>query len=158
MSREDRLPRYEMALTSLVALVLAIVPLPFPLDVLRPDFLVLVVLYWAIRAPRAGGLMLAFLAGLSIDVVQGMVLGQHAFALVLIAAWATQVRLRVRVFSLIQQSLTVFAFLVGYQFVLFWIDGATGNPVTSFGRWLAPVTGALLWPVLAGLLDRLDRR
>ena len=158
MSRDDRLPRYEMALTSLVALVLAIVPLPFPLDVLRPDFLVLVVLYWSIRAPRAGGLMLAFLAGLSIDVVQGMVLGQHAFALVLIAAWATQVRLRVRVFSLIQQSLTVFAFLVGYQFVLFWIDGATGNPVTSFGRWLAPVTGALLWPVLTGLLDRLDRR
>jgi rod shape-determining protein MreD len=158
MSRDDRLPRAAMALTALVALVLAIVPLPFPLDVLRPDVLVLVVLYWSVRAPRAGGLMLAFLAGLSIDVVQGMVLGQHAFALVLIAAWATQVRLRLRVFSLLQQSLTVFAFLVGYQFVLFWIDGATGNPVTSFGRWLAPVTGALLWPVLPGLLDRLERR
>jgi rod shape-determining protein MreD len=158
MNRDDRLPRSAMALTSLVALVLAIVPLPFPLDVLRPDFLVIVVLYWSIRAPRAGGLMLAFLAGLSIDVVQGMVLGQHAFALVLIAAWTMQVRLRVRVFSVLQQSLTIFAFLVGYQFVLFWIDGATGNPVTSFGRWLAPPIGALLWPLLSGLLNRLNER
>jgi rod shape-determining protein MreD len=147
-----------MALSALLALTLSVVPLPFALDVLRPDFLVLVVLYWSIQAPRAGGLALAFFAGLAIDVLQGIVLGQHAFALTLMAAWATQMRLRVRVFSVLQQSLTIFAFLTGYQFILFWIDGATGNPVTSFSRWLAPVIGALIWPLLAGLLNRLHER
>jgi rod shape-determining protein MreD len=158
MTRDNRLPRMSMALSALVALTLAVVPLPFPLDVLRPDFLVLVVLYWSIQAPRAGGLALAFIAGLALDVLQGIVLGQHAFALTLMAAWATQLRLRVRVFSVLQQSLTIFAFLSGYQFILFWIDGATGNPVTSFGRWLAPVTGALIWPLLAGVLNRQHER
>lgn len=158
MSRDNAHPRTSMVLSSLAALVLAIVPLPFPLDALRPDFLVLVVFYWSIQSPRAGGLSLAFFAGLALDVVQGIVLGQHAFALTLMAAWATQVRLRVRVFSVLQQSLTIFAFLTGYQFVLFWIDGATGNAVTSFGRWLAPVIGALVWPLLAGLLNRLRER
>jgi cell shape-determining protein MreD len=48
--------------------------------------------------------------------------------------------------------------LTGYQFVLFWVDGATGNPVTTFGRWLAPVIGAILWPLLAGILSRLHER
>jgi rod shape-determining protein MreD len=158
MTRDNRLPRVSMALSALAALTLGIVPLPFPLNALRPDFLVLVVLYWSIQAPRAGGLALAFFAGLAIDVLQGIVLGQHAFALTLMAAWAIQVRLRVRVFSILQQSLTIFAFLIGYQFILFWIDGATGNPVTSFGRWLAPVIGALLWPLLVSVLDRVHER
>jgi len=31
------------------------------------------------------------------------------------------------------------------------VERATGNPVTAFGRGLAPVIGALLWPVLAGM-------
>jgi rod shape-determining protein MreD len=158
MTREDQRPRIPMAISALVALMLAIIPLPFPLDVLRPDFLVLVVFYWCIVAPRVGGLGLAFVAGLALDVLHGIVLGQHAFALTLMAAWATQVRLRVRVFSMLQQSLTIFAFLAGYQFILFWIDGATGNPVTSLSRWFAPVIGALIWPVLAGFLNRLNER
>lgn len=158
MMRDERIRRLPMALSALVALALTVVPLPSALDVLRPDFLVLVVFYWSIESPRAGGLGLAFFAGLALDVINGVVLGQHALALTLMAAWATHLRLRLRVFSVLSQSLTIFALLTGYQFILFWVDGATGNPVTSFSRWLAPVIGALLWPLLAGTLARLHER
>ncbi len=158
MMREQRIRRLPMALSALVALALTVLPLPSALDVLRPDFLVLVVFYWSIESPRAGGLALAFFAGLALDVLNGVVLGQHALALTLMAAWATHLRLRLRVFSVLSQSLTIFALLTGYQFILFWVDGATGNPVTSFSRWLAPVIGALLWPLLAGTLARLHER
>ena len=147
-----------MLLSCIVALALAILPLPDTIDAFRPDFLVLVVFYWSIASPRAGGLTLAFVAGLTLDVVQGVVLGQHALALTLMAAWATHLRLRLRVFSVLSQSLTIFALLTGYQFILFWVDGATGNPVTSFSRWLAPVIGALIWPLLAEVLSRLHQR
>ena len=158
MMRENRIRRLPMALSSLVALALGVLPLPQALEAFRPDFLVLVVLYWSIELPRAGGLTLAFVAGLALDVIQGVVLGQHALALTLIAAWATHLRLRLRVFSILSQSLTIFALLTAYQFVLFWVDGATGNPVTNFGRWLAPVIGALLWPLIIGILRRLHDR
>jgi rod shape-determining protein MreD len=158
MMRDNRLRRLPMILSSLVALALAILPLPAPLDPFRPDFLVLVVFYWSIQSPRAGGLALAFFAGLALDVIKGIVLGQHALALTLMAAWTTYLRLRVRVFSVLQQSLTIFALLTGYQFILFWVDGATGNPVTSFSRWLAPVVGALIWPLVTGTLSRLHER
>ena len=156
--RDEKVRRLPMALSALVALALAIVPLPSALDAFRPDFLVLVVFYWSIESPRAGGLALAFFSGLALDVIRGVVLGQHALALTLMAAWATHLRLRLRVFSVLSQSLTIFALLTGYQFVLFWVDGATGNPVTTFSRWLAPVIGALLWPLLAGTLGRANDR
>jgi rod shape-determining protein MreD len=158
MMRDNRIRRLPMALSALVALALAILPLPAPIDAFRPDFLVLVILYWSIEQPRAGGLTLAFTAGLALDVIQGVVLGQHALALTLMAAWATHLRLRLRVFSVMSQTLTIFALLTGYQFILFWVDGATGNPVTSFSRWLAPVIGALIWPLLAYTLSRSHER
>ena len=47
-----------MALSALVALALAVLPLPTVLEAFRPDFLVLVVFYWCIESPRAGGLTL----------------------------------------------------------------------------------------------------
>lgn len=158
MMRDDPVRRLPMALSALVALALSVLPLPATVDAFRPDFLVLVVFYWSIESPRAGGLTLAFIAGLSLDVIRGVVLGEHALALTLMAAWATNLRLRLRVFSMLSQSLTIFALLAGYQFVLFWIDGATGNAVTAFGRWLAPVVGGLIWPLLAGTLNRLNDR
>jgi rod shape-determining protein MreD len=158
MMRDHRIRRLPMALSSLVALALAVLPLPSILEAFRPDFLVLVVLYWSIESPRAGGMTLAFMAGLALDVIHGVVLGQHALALTLMAGWATHLRLRLRVFSMLSQCLTIFAFLTGYQFVLFWVDGATGNPVTTFGRWIAPVIGAMLWPLIVGLLSRLHER
>jgi rod shape-determining protein MreD len=147
-----------MALSALVALAFAVIPLPPILDMLRPDFLVLVVFYWSIESPRAGGLSLAFFSGIALDVIKGVVLGQHALALTLMAAWTIHLRLRLRVFSVLSQCLTIFALLTGYQFILFWVDGATGNPVTNFGRWLAPVTGALLWPAVSSTLARLHER
>src|SRR3981189_2354909 len=158
MMRDTRIRRLPMALSSLVALALAVLPLPSILEAFRAVVWVLVVLYWSIESPRAGGLTLAFVAGLALDVIHGVVLGQHALALTLMAAWATHLRLRLRVFSILSQCLTIFALVTGYQFVLFWVDGATGNPVTTFGRWLAPVIGALLWPPLGGLLSRLPER
>jgi rod shape-determining protein MreD len=158
MMRETRIRRIPMVLSALVALGLAILPLPKVLEPVRPDFLVLVVLYWSIEQPRAGGLTLAFFGGLALDVVNGVVLGQHALALTLIAAWATNLRLRIRVFSILSQTLTIFALLTGYQFILFWIDGATGNPVTTFSRWLAPVIGALIWPIMVGVMSKLHER
>jgi rod shape-determining protein MreD len=158
MMRDSRTRRVPMMLSALVALALAILPLPGAVDAFRPDFLVLVVFYWSIESPRAGGLALAFIAGLALDVIQGVVLGQHALALTLMAAWATHLRLRVRVFSVLSQCLTIFALLTGYQFILFWVDGATGNPVTNFSRWLAPVIGALIWPLMVGTLSRLHER
>jgi rod shape-determining protein MreD len=154
----DALNRIPMIVSVVIGLILSVLPLPHWLSILRPDFLVIVVLYWAIMVPRAGGLTLAFLAGLALDAAKGIVLGQHALALSLATYLAIKLHLRIRVFPIWHQALTVLMLLAVYQFVLFWIDGATGNRVTDFARWLPVFTGAALWPVFAGLLGNAYQR
>jgi len=145
--------RARLVLSVLVALILTVLPLPPWLDVVRPAFLVLTVLYWSVNAPRAGGLALGFFAGLLLDVFQGPVLGEHALALSLITYIAVREHQRIRSKPAIQQALIVFAALILYEVVLFMIDGWTGHPVTSPLRWVHTVTGALIWPAAAAMLS-----
>jgi rod shape-determining protein MreD len=140
-------------LSVLVALILTVLPLPPWADVVRPAFLVLTVIYWSVNAPRAGGLAIGFFAGLLLDVFQGPVLGEHALALSLITYIAVREHQRIRSKPTIQQALIVFAALILYEVVLFMIDGWTGNPVTSPLRWVHTVTGALIWPAAAAILN-----
>ena len=144
--------RGRMLLTAFVALTLTVLPLPPWLDVLRPAFLVLTVLYWSVNAPRTGGIALGFFAGLMLDVFQGPVLGEHALALSLITYIAVREHQRIRSKPAIQQALFVFVALVFYEVVLFMIDGWTGHPVTSPLRWVHALTGALIWPPAAAIL------
>jgi rod shape-determining protein MreD len=145
--------RARLMLSVLVALILTVLPLPPWADVVRPAFLVLTVIYWSVNAPRAGGLFIGFFAGLLLDVFQGPVLGEHALALSLITYIAVREHQRIRSKPAVQQALIVFAALVLYEAVLFMIDGWTGNPVTSPLRWVHTVTGALIWPPAAAILN-----
>jgi rod shape-determining protein MreD len=144
--------RIRLLLSALVALVLTVLPLPPWADMVRPQFLVLTVLYWSVNAPRTGGIGFGFFAGLTLDVFQGPVLGEHALALALIAYIGVREHQRIRSKPAFQQALIVFAALVVYEVVLFAIDGWTGHPVTSPLRWIHTVTGALIWPPAAAIL------
>lgn len=144
--------RTRLLLSALVALALTALPLPPWLDLARPAFLVLTVLYWSINAPRSGGVAFGFFAGLMLDVFQGPVLGEHALALSLITYVTVREHQRIRSKPAFQQSLIVLAALIIYEAVLFAIDGWTGHPVTSPLRWVHTATGALIWPFAAAIL------
>jgi rod shape-determining protein MreD len=44
------------------------------------------------------------------------------------------------------------------EFLLFWIDGVSGHPVTDWRRWLAVPAGAACWPLITGLYARVAPR
>ena len=150
----DRHPRLTILTTSIIGLVLTVAPLPTWLATVRPAFLVLTVLYWSIMIPRAGGLMLAFLGGLAIDVFQGSLLGEHALALAFVSYLGIRLNLLVRAKPLFEQSLFVFAALMVYEFLLWVIDGWSGHPLTTPARWVHTLTGGLIWPLVVGILGR----
>ena len=150
----NREPRVWMIFSGFIALFLSVLPLPGWLDVVRPSFLVLAVLYFSISAPRAGGLALGFLAGVALDVFQGAVLGQHALALTLVTYIMVREHQKIRSKPAFQQSLIVFFALLAYEFVVFAIDGWTGHPITTPLRWVHTFTGALIWPIAIALLER----
>lgn len=153
-----REPRWAVTFTLLLALVATVVPLPDWLDKVRPSFLALVVVYWSIFAPHAGGIFAAWLAGLALDVFNGEVLGQHALALALVAYVTMTLHQRLRNQTLVQQSLFVFAVLTANEFVVWVIEGWTGHAAATPWRWIQPMIAAMLWPFIAMLLGRTHTR
>ena len=158
MNSDSRISRWRVTFTVIVALIVAVLPLPQPLDAARPDLLLLLVIYWALSAPRIAGLLFAWLCGLAIDVLKGIILGQHALAFLVVAYLTHKFQLRMRIFPISQQTATVFMLLAVYQFIVFWLDGIIGQPVTTWMRWLPVISGAVLWPILIAVLDTWNRR
>lgn len=154
---EARSSALRITLTVIVALILAIVPLPDALRPARPHLLLLLVIYWSLSSPRLAGLMFAWLCGLAIDVIKGPIFGQHALAFAFVAYLTLKNQLRLRIFPIYQQTLWVLGLLAVYEFLVFWIDGIIGSPVTTWLRWLPVLTSAILWPVVVGMLDTWNR-
>ena len=155
---EARSSGVRVTMSVLIALIFAILPLPTAIEPAKPHLLLLFVIYWALSAPRVAGLMFAWFCGLAIDLLKGPLLGQHAAAFLLIAFLTHKFQLRMRIFPIYHQTLTVFMLLALYEFVLFWIDGIIGQAVTTWWRWMPVLTSTLLWPVLVAMLDTLNRR
>ena len=109
MNLARREPRWAVFFTVLIALVLQVVPLPDWLSAVRPSFIGLVIIYWSIFAPHAGGIFAPWLAGLALDVFKGDVLAQNALAMALVAYISMSLHQRLRNQTLVQQSLFVFA-------------------------------------------------
>jgi rod shape-determining protein MreD len=158
MNLARREPRWAVTFTLLIALIAQVVPLPQWLEVVRPSFIALVIIYWAVYAPHAGGIFAPWLAGIAFDVFKGDVLGQHALAVSLVAYIAMSLHQRLRNQTLVQQSLFVFAMLTLNEFIVWGIEGWTHHAVATPWRWIQPMVGAMLWPFVAMLLGRTHTR
>jgi rod shape-determining protein MreD len=141
------------ALSLVLTVALALVPLARAISAFRPDWVAVVLLYWSLTAPRRFSLLTAFWMGIVLDTLSGSLLGQHALALLVIVYLAERFHLRIRVFPLSQLGLTVFALLGLYEFILFWIDGVAGRTVPLMERWAPPLTGTLVWLALLAVFD-----
>lgn len=152
-----RLSMLRIVTTSVLALILTIVPLPGIVDPARPDWLLLLVIYWCLTAPSMAGLAYAWFCGLLIDGLVGQLLGQHALAFGLVGLITHRLQLRMRIFPVWQQAFTVLLLLTVYHFLIFWIDGIVGQAASSWLRWLPVLVGTALWPVLVAIMDTLNR-
>ena len=151
-------PRWAVTFTVLLALIAQVIPLPEWLSVVRPAFVALVIIYWSIYAPHAGGIFAPWLAGLALDVFTSEVLAQNALAIALIAYITMSLHQRLRNQTLVQQSLFVFVMLALNEVVVWGIEGWSGHSVSSAWRWIQPMIGAMLWPFVALLVGRTHTR
>ena len=143
---------------TVLALAATVVPLPEMLEPFRPNFVALTVLWFCLLSPRLLGLSYAWIAGLALDGFAGVLLGQHALTLTVIAYVACKLRLQIRAFPLLQQSAVILALLWLNEFLLFWIDGVAGHAITDWRRWISVPVSAAFWPLIAGLYARYASR
>jgi rod shape-determining protein MreD len=145
-------------LSLLAALLLTIVPIPTEIEVYRPQWLALFVIYWTIALPQRVSVGHGFLFGLLLDVLTGNTMGENALSLSLISFIAYQTHSRLRVFPYFQQALSVVALLFIQKIVSFLVLGMTLGVTTETNYWISPFIGTLLWPSIFFLLRKTRRR
>jgi len=142
-------------LSFIFAAILELNLLPDTLAFLRPEWLVLTLIYWLLRHPEKIGIVTGVVIGLVMDVLSGSYLGIHILSLSLICYLVLTMHKRLKMFPLIQQSVVVF-FLVGIQLmVVYTIRSILG--VSDIGLtylWQA-LSSAVFWPMIVILCDRL---
>ena len=150
---------YWLIVTSfLVAYVLAVLPMPLWLMWARPEWVALILSYWAIALPHRVGILTALALGVMLDALEGAVLGQNAFSLLVVALLCQTLYQRLRVFSVLQQAGTVFVLIGINQLVCQWVQNLEGVGGPSLLFLLPAVSSALLWPVVLHVLRRLRRQ
>tara|TARA_R110002096_G_scaffold101547_2_gene224541 strand:- start:14399 stop:14890 length:492 start_codon:yes stop_codon:yes gene_type:complete len=158
MSRDRDSRRLPIIISLLVGLLLTMMPLPESVGAFRPDWLALLIIFWAMQLPRTWSVGSAWIIGIILDVSQGTLLGQHALALCVVAFVTVRFHLLMRVFPLPQLTATVFAILGLYQFLLFWVNGVAGVGAPAVTYWGPVIAGTALWPLIMMLLSGLRYR
>ncbi|MDG4551894.1 MAG: rod shape-determining protein MreD [Candidatus Contendobacter sp.] len=119
---------------------------------LWPDWVAMVLIYWCLALPYRIGIGTGWVVGLLVDVGRGALLGQHALAFATLAYLTVQTHRRIRVLPPWRQAISVLAFLLLKQFLVFWISGVIGYPPRD-GWYLAPAVGGMIgWPLLFVIL------
>lgn len=135
-----------------VAFVLTVVPLPDAMMHWRPAWVALTVIYWVVAQPHRFGVVSAWVTGLLLDVLVNNTLGQNALALAVIAYTTYVLHMRIRVFPLWQQCLSVLVLVGIYMLVNLMIMRAVYTGATTAMYWVPALVSAFMWPwVVLGL-------
>jgi rod shape-determining protein MreD len=146
-----------IAASFVVAYVLAVMPATRALAWFRPEWLSIVLIYWAIALPHRVGLVTALVTGLGMDVLEGAAIGQNMLALSAVVLLSRLLYQRLRLFSMAQQALTVFVLVGVHQLICQWVQTIEGAGVTGLLFMLPALSSALLWPLALLLLRRVRR-
>ena len=144
-------------LSFLAAFILSMIPLPQILQAVRPEFVLIVLIYWNIALPNRIGVGIGWIAGLVFDVSSDALLGQHALTFALIAYLAIKLHQRIRVFPVWQQALTIFVLIMFQGTINLWIMGMLGDAPSISVFMLPAISTALFWPVGYFLMRQLRR-
>lgn len=112
---------------------------------LRPEFLLLTVLYWTLRAPHLCNIGTAWFAGILMDLISGGLFGQFALAYTLTSYIAVTYQRRLALFDIWQQAGYVFLLLLLAQLTTLIMKVFAGGELFGWQYFLPSITGILLW-------------
>ncbi|MBN7771189.1 rod shape-determining protein MreD [Marinobacter daepoensis] len=144
--------------TVVLSLVLSISLFPVDWFEFRPEWLGLIVFYWTFRAPAQFGILMAWCLGLLLDILESTPLGVNAMGMALIAFLVLTIHQRLRMYPLPQQCLMVFLLLGINQMLVHFVKQVLGAEGAGFSYLWPAATSALAWPLVSGVLDRINRK
>jgi rod shape-determining protein MreD len=145
-------PARIVIMSLLLGLALNLLPWEGWLRAVRPDWLLLTLLFWNVHLPLRVGLLPAFGLGLLMDMADGTLFGMHALGYGLASYAALVLHRRVRNFGSWRQAVHVLPMLVLADVSVLVTGMVAGSHVVDFRQLLSGLTGFLFWPLLSALL------
>lgn len=149
--------RLSVYLTLLFALLCQLFPWVGQGIIFRPAFMLVMLLYWLLRAPNLCNIGTAWLAGLLVDLATGSLLGQHALSFTITAYVAVSYQRRLVLFNGWQLAGYVFVLLVIERMVILLLKLFAGNENPGLQHFLPIFAGLLLWQLMILLFGGLTR-
>lgn len=118
---------------------------------LRPDFMLLTLIFWLLRAPNSCNVGTAWFVGLCVDLATGGIFGQYALAYSITAFFAVVYQRRLVLFNATQQLVYVFVLLLVSQIVLLILKTFAGTESLGWSYFLPSITGVLTWQLAVSL-------
>lgn len=146
-----------MATSLLPAYVLTALPLPAWLQAARPEWVALVMIYWAVALPQSLPAWFVFVAGVLLDAIQAGALGQNALSLLCVTVIVQLLYQRLRLFTQLQQVAVVFCLLSLHLLIGQWLRNLLIDAPPSDSLLLAALSSAVLWPLMFFSLRALRR-
>lgn len=133
-----------IVMSVMLAMILMLIPLSESWRFLRPEWVLLTLMYWAMALPRRVGVGYAWLVGLFMDVLLGGTLGVLAFAYALVIYLILHFHLQLRQFPLWQQALSLMSLILLVHIVTVVMT----TKVTGWHAWLPAIVSTVLWPII----------
>ncbi|MCG9695492.1 rod shape-determining protein MreD [Shewanella sp. Isolate11] len=149
--------RWVVWLSFLVAMLLQIMPLPSLVEDWRPDWLLLVMFYWAMALPHRYNILSAWLLGVLLDIMLGAHLGIRALSMSLVIYVVVLHFQRLRNFSMWQQTLMMAGLVCLHHLLVFWLQFVVNVASFDTSLFLPVVSSVLLWPWVFLILRRVRR-
>jgi len=148
---------YVIIISFVIATIMMLFPFPDFLVWWRPNWLLMVLIYWTIALPHRIGIIVGWSLGIVSDVALDSVLGIHGLSFAFIAYLILIMTNRLRLFPLWKQSAIV-ALMVGFDLVIsLWIQSFIVTQPKFASYWLPIISSAFLWPWLFLLLRDVRR-
>lgn len=142
-----------LLIATLAMLALSILPLPTVLSAYRPAWVLLLALYVQCFMPQYFNLSILMLVGLCLDVLLATVMGEHAFALLLVTWMFNNKSRRLQFFTMGQQMALIGLLVFIYQLTIVGIDAFLGYHYSYWLPFNCALISFLFWPWLKLLAD-----
>lgn len=127
----------------LFAMLLMLIPLPDSIRFIRPEWVVMTLIYWALALPERIGVGFAWITGLFVDVLMGSPLGINAFGYALAIYFILRLHLQLRQYPIWQQAFIILSLVFLVNVIEFIFSARTLDETLI----LPALFSTLIWPL-----------